>query len=82
MFFFLWSLTAIYSTNKWNIGLHPQDSGYEALLLEDGIFYTIRESIEMEKEEFHAIVEELQVVDDDYTMLAACPTEFEFEGDR
>ena len=63
-------------------GRHLQDSGYEALLLEDGIFYTIRESIAMEKEEYHAIVEELLVDEDDYSVLAACPTEFEFEGDR
>ena len=36
----------------------------------------------MEKEEYHAIVEELLVDEDDYSVLAACPTEFEFEGDR
>ena len=38
----------------------------------------------MEKSEYHAIVEELQIVGDgdDYDILAACPTEFEFEGDR
>ena len=54
-------------------------------MLQDGIFYTVRESIEMEKSEYHAIVEELQIVGDDgdnYNILAACPTEFEFEGDR
>ena len=36
----------------------------------------------MEKEEYHAIVEELSVVEDDYNVLAVCPTEFQFEGDR
>ena len=34
----------------------------------------------MEEGNFHAIIEELDMGPADYTMKAACPTEFEFEG--
>lgn len=34
----------------------------------------------MEKGSYHAIIEELDMGPTDYTVKAACPTEFEFEG--
>lgn len=66
-----------------------QESGYEALLHDDGIFYVVRESIlhneGRSQESYHAIIEEL-ILDEgealDYTVQNECSCAFEFEGDR
>lgn len=65
-------------------------SGYEAIFHDNGIFYVVRESVEIAEEEegirrtrsYHAIIEELAISGGDYEVLAACPSEFEFEGTR
>lgn len=58
------------------------DSGYEAILHENGTFYVIRESVQHEDSAYRAIVEELNVEEDQdaYTINSQCSTEFEFEG--
>jgi hypothetical protein len=57
------------------------DSGYEALVHEKGIFYVIRESILHKLDtSYHAIIEELVLGDQDYEVQDKCSTEFEFEG--
>jgi hypothetical protein len=58
-----------------------EDSGYEALIYDEGIFYVIRESVQHEDASYHAIVEELDVKDDAYDIVNQCSCEFEFEGD-
>ena len=58
-----------------------EDSGYEALLHEDGVFYVVRESVLHDNATYHAIIEELVLGADDYELGAVCPCEFEFEGD-
>jgi hypothetical protein len=65
-----------------NTTLQDEDSGYEALAYDAGIFYVIRESIQTEVAEYHAVVDELDVTAKEYSILASCDTEFEFEGDR
>ena len=57
------------------------DSGYEALLHEDGVFYVVRESILHEDETYHAIIEELVLGGGDYSIGQICTCEFGFEGD-
>ena len=69
-----------------------EDSGYEALFHDGGTFYVVRESIdhgrkskrggaaEQEVTGYHAVIEELSLQNDDYTVIEQCPTEFEFEG--
>lgn len=66
-----------------------QESGYEAIFHDDGIFYVVRESVEIEEQSrrraqtsYHAIIEEIIISGRDYEVLAACPSEFEFEGTR
>ena len=62
-----------------------EDSGYEAMSFHEGIFYVVRESIELEDEhgkDYHAMIEEIEIDDDDeYRIQRQCPTEFVFEGD-
>jgi hypothetical protein len=60
----------------------PEDSGYEALFHANGTLYLVRESVEHDEGEYHAIIEEIDVVesDDDYKVTNVCSTEFEFEG--
>lgn len=63
-----------------------EDSGYEAIFHDDGTFYVVRESVKLvdegsEKKSYHAVIEELSLGDDDYTIVDQCPTQFEFEGD-
>jgi hypothetical protein len=62
-------------------GREVEDSGYEAIIHDEGTFYVIRESVKDEDKEYHAIVEELDMRPDDYTIMDQCPCEFEFEGD-
>lgn len=57
------------------------DSGYEALFLDQGSFYVVRESVQHEDESYHAIIEKLTLGDSDYEVEEACSAEFEFEGD-
>lgn len=63
-----------------------EDSGYEALFHEDGVFYVIRESIQHDDTTYHAVIEEI-VLDDssgddqNYSLGQTCTCEFEFEGD-
>ena len=59
-----------------------EDSGYEALFYDSGTFYVLRESVLHEKtQSYHAIIEELELGDDDYTVVDTCSSAFEFEGD-
>jgi hypothetical protein len=58
-----------------------EDSGYEALLHDDGTFFVIRESIEHGDKTYHAVIEELTLGEHDYEIGDQCPSEFEFEGD-
>mmetsp|Transcript_11421 Transcript_11421/g.18961 ORF Transcript_11421/g.18961 Transcript_11421/m.18961 type:complete len:472 (+) Transcript_11421:244-1659(+) len=63
-----------------------EDSGYEAIFYDDGSFYVIRESVLHQTdgtkgESYHAIVEQLLVEGDDYTIVEECRCDFEFEGD-
>jgi hypothetical protein len=57
------------------------DSQYESIFYDGGIFLAVRESIKIGKE-YHAIIEELQINPDytDYTVLDSCPCDFQFEG--
>lgn len=57
------------------------DSGYEALFHDGGTFYVVRESIQHDDEDYHAIIEELVIDKDEYTIKNQCSTEFVFEGD-
>jgi hypothetical protein len=68
-----------------------EDSGYEAIFHHEGLFYVVRESVyhgdheEGEKTaepgDYHAIIEELQLSENDYTVVNECQCEFEFEGE-
>jgi hypothetical protein len=64
-----------------NVHREDEDSGYEALFHADGIFYVVRESIQHDDEKFHAVIEELELGDFDYSVKTKCSTEFSFEGD-
>jgi hypothetical protein len=73
-----------------NVNREEEDSGYEALLFDNGIFYVLRESVQHDDTSYHAIVEELNIQhkDDneedegvDYDVVDQCSCEFEFEGD-
>jgi hypothetical protein len=57
------------------------DSGYEALFQEEGIFYVVRESIQHDDEKYHAVIEELDLEESDYSIVNQCSTEYTFEGD-
>ena len=99
----LWSISAfdlalsVFSPTNIQIG-DPErrtddESGYEALLFDDGHFYVVRESVlhhsvkkskgGKELPSYHAIVEQLSVSADgtDYDVVEECRSEFEFEGD-
>ena len=74
-----------------------EDSGYEAIFHHEGMFYVVRESVyhghgdhskrddsSGEVGDYHAIIEELDLSEDDYTdytVVNECRCEFEFEGD-
>lgn len=59
-----------------------EESGYEGIFAVGEDLFVVRESIEMGEEGFHAVVEEVLLGDDgDYTLLRACPTDLEFDGD-
>lgn len=63
-----------------------EDSGYEAIVLYDETFYVVRESVDHELldgnlDGYHAIIEELQIVDKAHRSIRKCSAEFEFEGD-
>ena len=69
-----------------------EDSGYEAIFHHEGLFYVVRESVyhgdheegELNTEQagdYHAIIEELELSENDYTVVNECQCEFEFEGD-
>lgn len=64
-----------------NVHREDEDSGYEALFHADGTFYVVRESIQHSDEKFHAVIEELELGEVDYTINSKCSTEFSFEGD-
>jgi hypothetical protein len=61
-----------------------EDSGYEALFYDHGVFYVVRESVQNSNQTYHAVIEELlldpEVNHHTYEFGKACPTEFEFEG--
>jgi len=58
-----------------------EDSGFEALFHVNDSFYAVRESVKHEDKTYHAIIEELSLDESDYSIVEACPCEFEFEGD-
>lgn len=69
-----------------------EDSGYEAIFHHEGLFYVVRESVyhgdheegelnTEKKGDYHAIIEELELSENDYTVVNECQCEFEFEGD-
>eukprot|EP00581_Thalassiosira_minuscula_P032602 CAMPEP_0183767226 /NCGR_PEP_ID=MMETSP0739-20130205/12058_1 /TAXON_ID=385413 /ORGANISM="Thalassiosira miniscula, Strain CCMP1093" /LENGTH=453 /DNA_ID=CAMNT_0026006109 /DNA_START=7 /DNA_END=1368 /DNA_ORIENTATION=+ len=63
-----------------------EDSGYEAIFEHEGLFYVVRESVfheghDHDDGDYHAIIEELDLHDDDYTVVRECRCEFTFEGD-
>lgn len=68
-----------------------EDSGYEAIFHHEGLFYVVRESVyhgdhsesdyTPEMGDYHAIIEELELSANDYTVVNQCQCEFEFEGD-
>lgn len=44
----------------------------------------VRESVDLaegKRTSYHAIIEELNMNDEDYDVVQACPSEFKFEGD-
>lgn len=60
-----------------------EDSGYEAIFFRDQVAYVVRESVEHNhatNTTYHAIIEELSITGDDYTILDQCRSEFTFEG--
>ena len=57
------------------------DSGYEAIFLDNNTFYVVRESVQHEDATYHAIIEELAVTGNSYHVDQKCPAAFEFEGD-
>jgi hypothetical protein len=63
------------------------ESGYEAIFLDEGISYVVRESIDHDAlttnhlNGYHAIVEELVLGNETYDVKEKCSAEFEFEGD-
>ena len=59
-----------------------EDSGYETIFANGDTFYAIRESVDFGDGEFHAIIEELSLGEDDYVVKAQCRTKFTFDGDR
>jgi hypothetical protein len=86
-----------FSTENVQIGdpnREEDDSGYEAILEFDGLFYVVRESVyhadhvENKKGkgkgsgdgDFHAVIEELRLTDDDYAFVRECQCEFTFLG--
>jgi hypothetical protein len=73
-----------FSTKNIQIGSvdrEKDDSGYEAFFHEEGIFYVVRESIQHDDEKYHAIIEELDLNEIDYSIVDQCSTEYTFEGD-
>jgi hypothetical protein len=68
-----------------------EDSGYEAIFHHEGLFYVVRESVyhgdheegeyTSEAGDYHAIIEELELSENDYTIVNECQCQFEFEGD-
>jgi hypothetical protein len=73
-----------FSSNNLQIGSinrETDDSGYEAFFHENGIFYIVRESIQHDDEKYHAIIEEVELRDLDYSVVNQCSTEYTFEGD-
>lgn len=67
-----------------------EDSGYEAIFHHNGLFYVVRESVYHGNHEegklnevgdYHAIIEELKLSENDYEIVNQCQCEFEFEGD-
>ena len=59
-----------------------EESGYETIFANGDTFYAIRESVDFGDGEFHAIIEELSLGEDDYVVKAQCRTKFTFDGDR
>ena len=62
------------------------DSGYEGIFHIDGIFYLVRESVNLndgdDKDNYHSVVEEVYINEDetDYTIGKQCISEIEFDG--
>ncbi|KAL3791629.1 hypothetical protein ACHAW5_000625 [Stephanodiscus triporus] len=82
-----------FSTENVQIGdpnREEDESGYEAILEFDGLFYVVRESVYhadhaentkgKRSGDFHAVIEELRLTDDDYAFVRECQCEFAFLG--
>jgi hypothetical protein len=63
---------------------YPEDavdeSGYESIFWDKDSFYVVRESVEHDDSDYHAVVEQITLGLNDYTVVEKCSTEFEFEG--
>jgi hypothetical protein len=62
-----------------------EESGYEALIMNGESLFVVRESIDHSTENgsldgYHAIIEEIQIVDKSYRIIRKCSAEYEFEG--
>lgn len=92
-----WAITKLklplrpFSEDNMQIGnptrVEGEESDYEAIFHHDGVFYAIRESVKLKipsskKKSYHAVIDELDLNDDNYAVLNQCPCEFEFEGTR
>lgn len=65
-----------------------EESNYEAIFHDNGVFYVVRESIDIAEpgrritQSYHAVIEELSLTGNEYEVIAECPCEYEFQGTR
>jgi hypothetical protein len=57
-----------------------EDSGFEAIFWDEDSFYVVRESVQHADSHFHAIVEQVALGENNYTVVEACSSDFKFEG--
>jgi hypothetical protein len=57
-----------------------EDSGFEAIFWDDDSFYVVRESVQHADSHFHAVVEQVRLGENNYTVVEACSSDFKFEG--
>jgi hypothetical protein len=71
-----------------NPNREEQESDYEAIFHDNGVFYVVRESIDLSEpgrrktQSYHAVIEELSLSGNQYEVIAECPCLFEFQGTR
>jgi hypothetical protein len=56
------------------------DSGYESIFWDKDSFYAVRESVEHNDSDYHAVIEQVKLGLTDYTVIEKCSTEYVFEG--